>query len=77
MPQPQHPKTWLELRVLRTKDGQSLSELARRSGVALGYLSDLEAGKRNPTPTVIRKLATALNVPMSVLEPRTPQDGAA
>lgn len=62
--------TWIELRVLREKDGHTLSSLARTSGVALGYLSDLENGKRKPTASVIAKLARGLNVPKSMLEPR-------
>lgn len=64
------PKTWIELRVLREKDGHSLSSLSREAKVALGYLSDLENGKRRPSAAVIVKLATALNVPKSMLEPR-------
>ena len=62
--------TWVELRVLREKDGHSLSSLSRTADVALGYLSDLENGKRRPSPAVIVKLARALNVPKSMLEPR-------
>lgn len=38
--------------------------------MSLGYLSDLERGRRNPNPRIIKKLAVALNVPMSVLEKR-------
>ena len=59
---------WDQLRVLRTKDGQSLAELSRNSGVSLGYLSDLEGGHRWPNPTQVEKIAAALHVPMSVLE---------
>lgn len=33
-----------------------------------GHLSDLERGRREPTPAVLKKLAVALNVPVSVLE---------
>lgn len=61
---------WIELKVLREKDGHSLRSLADAVPMALGHLSDLEAGKRRPTPKVIVKLATALNVPKSMLEPR-------
>lgn len=75
---------WTELRVLREKDGQTLKQLSSASGIALGHLSDLENGKRRPTPAVIHKLATALNVPLSMLEPRrdigpepTPSDAEA
>lgn len=56
--------------MLREKDGHSLTSLAKASGIALGYLSDLENGKRPPNPRVIVKLARALNVPKSMLESR-------
>jgi len=59
---------WQELRVVRTKDGHSLASLAKASGVSLGYLSDLEGGHRWPNPTQVKKLALALNCPVSVLE---------
>ncbi|MDO2381929.1 helix-turn-helix transcriptional regulator [Mycobacterium avium subsp. hominissuis] len=59
---------WDELRVIRTKDGHSLASLSRESGISLGYLSDLEGGHRWPNPTQLKKLATALNCPVSVLE---------
>jgi transcriptional regulator with XRE-family HTH domain len=68
--------TWIELRVIREKDGHSLSSLAKSAGVALGHLSDLENGKREPTAVVIKKLARALNVPVSILEKRR-RDGRA
>lgn len=61
---------WQELRVIRTKDGQSLACLAKTSGVSLGYLSDLEGGHRWPNATQVKKLAIALNCPVSVLERR-------
>jgi len=59
---------WLELRVIRTKDGHSLASLSRASGVSLSYLSQLESGDRAPSTTVTKKLADALHVPYSVLE---------
>ncbi|OMC37988.1 hypothetical protein A5742_07860 [Mycolicibacterium fortuitum] len=59
---------WEALRVIRTKDGQSLAELSRTSGVSLGYLSDLEGGHRWPNATQLKKIAAALNVPISVIE---------
>lgn len=59
---------WDELRVVRTKDGHSLAELSRTSKISLGYLSDLEGGHRWPNPTQLKKLAVALNCPISVLE---------
>ena len=62
------PKTWQELRVLREKDGHSLTSLADAADMSLGYLSDLENGRREPNARVTKKLAVALNVPVSVLE---------
>ena len=59
---------WQELRVIRTKDGHSLASLSKASGVSLGYLSDLEGGHRWPNATQLKKIAAALNCPMSVLE---------
>lgn len=59
---------WHELRVMRTKDGQSLTQLSENSGVSLSYLSDLERGRQLPSADVTRKIAMALNVPVSVLE---------
>lgn len=61
-------KQWLELRVLREKNGDSLTSLSKRSKVSLSYLSQLESGDREPNPVVTKKLAIALNVPLSVLE---------
>lgn len=74
--------TWTQLRVLREKDGHSLSSLAAVTvnadgkPMSLGYLSDLENGKRRPSAAVIKRLARALNVPMSMLEPRRDLDVA-
>ena len=45
-----------------------MAELSRTSGISIGYLSDLEGGHRWPNPTQIKKVALALNCPMSVLE---------
>lgn len=59
---------WTSLRVLREKDGHTLTSLAHAADMSLGYLSDLENGRREPNPRVTLKLAHALNVPTSVLE---------
>ena len=61
-------RTWQELRVIREKDGHSLTSLAEAAGMSLGYLSDLENGRREPNARMTKKLAVALNVPVSVLE---------
>jgi transcriptional regulator with XRE-family HTH domain len=53
---------------LRTKDNRSLTSLAADAEMSLSYLSDLERGRQLPSAEATRKLAAALNVPMSVLE---------
>ncbi|MCU1589236.1 MAG: family transcriptional regulator [Frankiales bacterium] len=55
---------------LREKDRQSKTQLAKAAGISLGYLADLESGRRKGNPAVIGKLADALNVPTSMLERR-------
>jgi transcriptional regulator with XRE-family HTH domain len=58
------------LNALRDAAGLTLSELARRSGVGKATLSELEAGRRNPTLETLYALTTALRVPLSaVLQP--------
>ncbi|MEU6278246.1 helix-turn-helix transcriptional regulator [Streptomyces populi] len=53
------------LRELREAQGISLSELARRSRIGKGTLSELESGRRNPTLETLYALTTALEVPLS------------
>ena len=70
------PTIWLELRVIRTKDGYTLTDLAKAADMSQGYLSDLENGKRWPNARVTKKLANALKVPVSVLEKPRPEEAA-
>lgn len=60
------------LRVLRTKDGWGLSALAREVGVSRQRLCDVEQGREDlsRSPGLVKKLAEALNVPVSMLERR-------
>lgn len=47
------------LRQLRSKSGESLRDVERRSGLNNGYLSQLENGKiTHPSPSVLQKVAT-------------------
>lgn len=55
------------LRALRARAELSLSELARRSGIAKGTLSQLESGTSNPTIETVFSLSNALGVPVSSL----------
>lgn len=74
---PQHTNTWRELTVLREKDGMSKTALAKAVGMSLSYLCDLENGQREPNAVVRKKIALALNVPVSMLEKRSQIEGAA
>ena len=51
------------LKAIRNWRGETQLRLAAKTGIAQGYLSDLESGRRAGTPETIAKLAQALNVP--------------
>ncbi|NUW40136.1 helix-turn-helix transcriptional regulator [Nonomuraea rhodomycinica] len=55
------------LRRERERAGMSLSELAKRAGVAKSTLSQIESGAGNPGVETLWALATALGVPFSRL----------
>lgn len=50
------------LRKLRQEKGLSQEAFADLAGIHRTYISDLERGARNPTITVVDKLALALGV---------------
>jgi transcriptional regulator with XRE-family HTH domain len=51
------------LRQLRQEKGWSQEAFADEAGLHRTYISDLERGARNPTISVVDKLARALGVP--------------
>ncbi|MGH3282149.1 MAG: helix-turn-helix domain-containing protein [Trebonia sp.] len=57
----------MSLRRERAKTGLSLTELARRAGIAKSTLSQLESGSGNPSLETLWALANALGVPLSRL----------
>jgi transcriptional regulator with XRE-family HTH domain len=60
------------LRRERERAGLSLSEVAKRAGIAKSTLSQLEAGAGNPSVETLWALGVALNVPVSrLVEPVT------
>lgn len=61
---------WIELKTLRAKDNMTLKQLSGVTGLSFTYLSDLEIGRRRPSASAISKIALAMNVPKSMLEPR-------
>src|SRR5579875_1148688 len=61
------------LRRERDRTGLSLSEVARRAGLAKSTLSQLESGSGNPSVETLWALATALGVPFSrLVDPSRP-----
>ncbi|GGR73485.1 XRE family transcriptional regulator [Streptomyces aureoverticillatus] len=63
------PREWIAaaLRRERARAGLSLSELAKRAGIAKSTLSQLESASGNPGIETVWALAVALGVPFSVL----------
>lgn len=55
------------LRRLRQEKGLSQEEFAFEAEIHRTYISDLERGARNPTVTIVEKLAKALGVKPGVL----------
>jgi transcriptional regulator with XRE-family HTH domain len=55
------------LNVCRSAKKLSLSALAKQTGLSQSYLSMIESGKREPTLSVIEKVAAALGVPTPIL----------
>jgi transcriptional regulator with XRE-family HTH domain len=55
------------VRSLRVERGLSLSLLAARAGIGKGSLSELEAGRRNPTLDTLYAVARPLGVPLAAL----------
>jgi transcriptional regulator with XRE-family HTH domain len=52
----------LKLKQLRQEKSLSLSALARKSGLSVSYLNEIESGKKYPKADKIAELADALNV---------------
>ena len=50
------------VRRLREEKGWSQEDYADRAGIHRTYVSDIERGKRNPTVTVVEKLAGPFEV---------------
>lgn len=55
------------IRYYRQRMGLTQTELARRANVNQGFLSEIERGKRRPSPSSLRALSVTLDVPPAVL----------
>ncbi|AIF53685.1 helix-turn-helix domain-containing protein [Pelosinus sp. UFO1] len=51
----------------RKAKGWSQKELSDKAGVSQTFISELEAGKKQPTVLIAQKLATALGITLSEL----------
>ena len=59
----------LNVRRVRKEAGLSQEALADLVGIARSYMSDIEVGRRNPSLSVVERIADALSVPpVSLLE---------
>lgn len=53
------------IRTFRQENGITLAEMAARTGLSPTYISEIERGKVQPSAKALRKLAKALNIPLS------------
>lgn len=60
------------LKQARQRSGRSLSGLAAEAGIGKGSLSEIEAGRRNPTLSTVYAVANSLGLPLSTLLPEHP-----
>lgn len=51
----------------RLENNMTQSELAAKSGLNRTYISDIERGKRNPSVTVLLRIADGLSLSISVI----------
>jgi DNA-binding XRE family transcriptional regulator len=51
------------LRAARNARGLTQAQVAETVGIAQGFLSDIEAGRRNGSPETMKRLAEALGLP--------------
>jgi transcriptional regulator with XRE-family HTH domain len=52
---------------LRQRSGLSQTALGELAGCSSAHLCDIEAGRRNPSPALARRIALALKVPLAAI----------
>jgi transcriptional regulator with XRE-family HTH domain len=55
------------LRRARTSQGRTLREVSDSARVSLGYLSEVERGRKEPSSELLNAICDALEVPLSAL----------
>ncbi len=53
------------LRLVRTSQGRTLREVSDSARVSLGYLSEVERGRKEPSSELLNAICVALKVPLS------------
>lgn len=61
---------------LRERSGLSKSEFARALQVSPPHVTDIEAGRRHPSPSLTRRMAEVLKVPLAAIL-SNPENGEA
>jgi transcriptional regulator with XRE-family HTH domain len=61
------PNIGVEIRRLRTEQGMSLRELAKRTGLSPSYVSSVERSLRRPSVATLQKLASALGTHIAAM----------
>lgn len=55
------------IKLCRDRKNLTLSELSEKSGLSTSYISLLENNKRDPNLSKVESIASALNIPLSIL----------
>jgi ribosome-binding protein aMBF1 (putative translation factor) len=55
------------VRVLREWHGMTQVSLSSKTNLSQGHISDIETGRRTGTPAALRRIASALKVPLDLL----------
>lgn len=50
------------LKAIRERSAMTFQQLADETGTSAGYIHDIEAGRRNPSPSTMIAIAKALRV---------------
>ncbi|MEI5526900.1 helix-turn-helix transcriptional regulator [Streptomyces brasiliscabiei] len=61
----------------RESAGQTKRALAETLGISEQLMCDIEAGRRNASPDLLDRMATALECPLVVLQAKPPGSGSA
>lgn len=55
------------IRALREALGIRISDLARDVEISVAYACNIEAGRKEPSPAVVRRIADRLGVPLDAI----------